>query len=396
MSRFTILGASGTVGQALAAYLRAAGEDVFAPARGDDAIWHEDLGRVIYCIGVTADFRARPLETIEAHVTVLHRVLAEARFDRLVYLSSTRVYGAADANDTPAREDRALSVDPQSGSDLYNLSKLMGESLCLHGSRGRAVVARLSNVVGGEDADSENFLPSLLREARTGQIHLRSALDSAKDYIHIDDAVPVLATLAKGPARGIYNVASGIRTPHAEWIAAITAATGAQVSVEPDAPLFLFPPIDITRIRSEFGASPRAPVASISPHSALACPARKNPPEGGPMDPIAAFAEERRQHLEAYAKDAEFRTLSQRWLEASMRKKYVYNFDWLGRPIIQYPQDMWAVQELVWQVKPDLIVETGIAHGGSLILSASMLAMLDYCDAMAAGKRSIRGPASAR
>ena len=103
------------------------------------------------------------------------------------------------------------------------------------------------------------------------------------------------------------------------------------------------------------------------------------------MDPIAAFAEERRRHLEAYARDAEFRQLSQRWLEASMRKKYVYNFDWLGRPIIQYPQDMWAVQELVWQVKPDLIVETGIAHGGSLILSASMLAMLDYCDAMAAG-----------
>lgn len=104
------------------------------------------------------------------------------------------------------------------------------------------------------------------------------------------------------------------------------------------------------------------------------------------MDPIAAFAEERRQHLAAYAKDTEFRSLSQRWLEASMRRKYVYNFDWLGRPIIQYPQDMWAVQELVWQVRPDLIIETGIAHGGSLILSASILAMLDYCDAMAAGK----------
>ncbi len=104
------------------------------------------------------------------------------------------------------------------------------------------------------------------------------------------------------------------------------------------------------------------------------------------MEPIAAFAEERRQHLAAYAKDTEFRSLSQRWLEASMRRKYVYNFDWLGRPIIQYPQDMWAVQELVWQVRPDLIIETGIAHGGSLILSASMLAMLDYCDAMAAGK----------
>ncbi len=226
-----------------------------------------------------------------------------------------------------------------------------------------------------------------MREARTGQIHLRSAMDSAKDYIHIDDCVAVLAALAKGPSHGIYNVASGIRTPHAEWIAAIVGATGARVSVEPNAPRILFPPIDISPASDPNSALPRARRSrAFFLNSALARPARTNPLEGGPMDPIAAFAEERRQHLESYAKDAEFRTLSQRWLEASMRKKYVYNFDWLGRPIIQYPQDMWAVQELVWQVKPDLIVETGIAHGGSLILSASMLAMLDYCDAMAAGK----------
>jgi len=68
-----------------------------------------------------------------------------------------------------------------------------------------------------------------------------------------------------------------------------------------------------------------------------------------------------------------------------MRRKYVYNFDWMGRPIIQYPQDMVAVQELIWKVRPDLIIETGIAHGGSLVLSASMLALLDMCDAIEQG-----------
>jgi cephalosporin hydroxylase len=103
------------------------------------------------------------------------------------------------------------------------------------------------------------------------------------------------------------------------------------------------------------------------------------------MDPVKQFADERRERLAAYASDTAFRTLSQNWLEASMRRKYVYNFDWLGRPIIQYPQDMWAVQEVIWQVKPDLVIETGIAHGGSLILSASILAMLDYCEAMEKG-----------
>lgn len=68
----------------------------------------------------------------------------------------------------------------------------------------------------------------------------------------------------------------------------------------------------------------------------------------------------------------------------SIRAKYSYNFSCLGRPIIQYPQDIVAMQELIWQIKPDLIIETGIAHGGSLIFSASMLALLDICDAIEA------------
>jgi cephalosporin hydroxylase len=66
--------------------------------------------------------------------------------------------------------------------------------------------------------------------------------------------------------------------------------------------------------------------------------------------------------------------------------KYSYHFDWLSRPIIQFPQDIVAMQELIWAVKPDLIIETGIAHGGSLIFSASMLALLDMTEAIEAGK----------
>ena len=71
---------------------------------------------------------------------------------------------------------------------------------------------------------------------------------------------------------------------------------------------------------------------------------------------------------------------------ASTQPKYSYNFTWLGRPIIQYPQDIVAIQELIWSVKPDLIIETGIAHGGSLILSASILALLDMYEAIEAGE----------
>lgn len=104
------------------------------------------------------------------------------------------------------------------------------------------------------------------------------------------------------------------------------------------------------------------------------------------MTPEEQFAAERQERLAGYGRDEEFKTLSRQWLQQSMAKKYVYNYDWLGRPIIQYPQDMVAIQEMVWTVRPDLIIETGIAHGGSLILSASMLAMLDMCDAIEQGK----------
>ena len=107
--------------------------------------------------------------------------------------------------------------------------------------------------------------------------------------------------------------------------------------------------------------------------------------KGVTMHPSEQFRLERQTRLESYASDGAFQTLSRDWLQASMQRQYVYNFDWMGRPIIQYPQDMVAMQELVWRVRPDLIIETGIAHGGSLVLSASLLALLDMSDAIEAG-----------
>jgi len=91
------------------------------------------------------------------------------------------------------------------------------------------------------------------------------------------------------------------------------------------------------------------------------------------MGAIDDFEKERQHRIECLGKDHQLKKQSNEWIEESMRKKYVYNFSFLGRPIIQYPQDMIAMQEIIWQVKPDLIIETGIAHGGSLVMSASML-----------------------
>ncbi len=103
------------------------------------------------------------------------------------------------------------------------------------------------------------------------------------------------------------------------------------------------------------------------------------------MNPIEQFREEVRGNIESLSSDNDLQALSRIWVREISPHKWAYNFSWLGRPAIQFPNDAWAVQELIWQIKPDLIIETGIAHGGSLIFSASMLAQLDICDAIEAG-----------
>lgn len=100
---------------------------------------------------------------------------------------------------------------------------------------------------------------------------------------------------------------------------------------------------------------------------------------------MTEFEREVESRLSDMAKNAVLQSASAAFMEQSIAAKYSYNWFWMGRPIIQYPQDICAMQELVWRVRPDVIVETGIAHGGSLILSASLLAMLDLCDATESG-----------
>ena len=99
------------------------------------------------------------------------------------------------------------------------------------------------------------------------------------------------------------------------------------------------------------------------------------------------FEEEVQNRINHSGLNKEIIRAADAFMVASTEPKYSYNFSWLGRPIIQYPQDIIAMQELIWSIRPDLIVETGIAHGGSLIMSASMLALLDMTDAIKAGEK---------
>jgi cephalosporin hydroxylase len=100
------------------------------------------------------------------------------------------------------------------------------------------------------------------------------------------------------------------------------------------------------------------------------------------MNQVAEFENEKAANIQKMSENADLIADGIDFYRRTGSYKYTYNFSWQGRPIIQFPQDMVAMQELIWEVKPDLIIETGIAHGGSLIFSASMLTLLEYSEAV--------------
>jgi nucleoside-diphosphate-sugar epimerase len=221
--------------------------------RRDECLVGKQLGLVVYAIGVTSDFRQRPFDTVAAHVCRLNEVLRECDFESLTYLSSTRVYhglqGIAD-------ENSRLTVDPQRPDELYNISKLAGESLALASGRPIKVV-RISNVYGPGETSS-NFLASVIREAAmTGSVTLETAPESAKDYLAIDDVVRWMEHVTLHGKHQLYNLASGENVTHRALALALSSVTGAKIYFAPNAPSVIHPPISTDRLASEFRVRPR-------------------------------------------------------------------------------------------------------------------------------------------
>jgi nucleoside-diphosphate-sugar epimerase len=211
-----------------------------------------DLGDVIYCIGVTADFRTRPFDAVEAHVCKWLEVLRSCAFDSLLYLSSTRLYAG---NGGEAKEEAPLTTTPLEPEHLYNISKLMGESAAFT-SKQKVRVARLSNVYGNDFA-SGNFLPQLLKEALSeNTVTIRAPAAAARDYIAVSDAVNGLIDIATRGRFNLYNVASGINVSNAAVAEKIASLTGARLEFQAHPSQSSAPVINIDRMRDEFGFKP--------------------------------------------------------------------------------------------------------------------------------------------
>jgi nucleoside-diphosphate-sugar epimerase len=250
---FVVLGSGGWIGSALVEELRLQGRSVLAVNRHALQSWLAEKrfsGIIIYAIGLTADFRRRPYETVNAHVSLLNKVLQQEEVSRLLLLSSTRVYARSNVT-TESAPLPCLSSDP---SDLYNLSKLLGESLVLQDPRPGMKVVRLSNVVGpGQPAST--FVGALLEEgSATGMVTIQQPADTSKNYVALTDVVRLLPLIADRGQHRLYNLGSVRNTSHAE-VAAWLERQGARVrfaSGEAASNGLSFPPLAIDRLAAEF------------------------------------------------------------------------------------------------------------------------------------------------
>lgn len=254
-SLFTVFGATGFIGRHLVQNLKTGGYEVKCPPRGAAGDESGHLGHVVYCVGLTGDFRTRLVDTVEAHVGLLSRLLSVANFDSWLYLSSTRVYGIS-AQSEVATEDRTLEVLPGADS-VYDLSKLLGEAVCLAHPNPSVRAVRLSNVYGPSQSET-TFLGSVLRELiDTGGVTIGEAPDSAKDYVAVEDVVGVLERIALAGRHRLYNLASGEATDHRTLAEMLSAFTGGQVSFREGGAVRRFPAIDTSRVADDLGFSPR-------------------------------------------------------------------------------------------------------------------------------------------
>ena len=253
MARYTVLGATGFVGTRLVCALRADGHEVFAPARDDEQIFTRDLGNVFYCIGLTADYAARPFDTVEAHVSLLARVLRGASFSHLIYLSSTRLYDALGA--AGGDEDRSLELTPSNPRHLYDLSKALGENLCLTVAGVRTAIARLACVYDWSPGAPGYLSEWLQRATKEKTIHLDSGTGYVRDYIHLDDVVAGLRAISDSSANGIVNFASGENVSNSE-LAEVFNRCGWSVSLARDVPRQAAPRCDVDRLTA-FWRAPR-------------------------------------------------------------------------------------------------------------------------------------------
>ncbi len=247
MDKYTVFGGRGFIGSVISGELKRKGHDVYIPERDDNTIFEIDLGTVIYCAG-QGDCNNAPFGVFDANCTLLAKVLKSCKFQKLLYLSSTRLY----MNNNSSLENDDVLISYDDNRRLFNLTKLVSEELCLKSGR-NIVIIRPSNVYGVA-LNSPLFLPAITRNAILNKkVDMYISPDYEKDYVSVDDVANACIQIAKNKeiTGKIINIASGYNVSAKEIANELEKNTGCDIVWHKmDFPNEKFPVTDITLIKS--------------------------------------------------------------------------------------------------------------------------------------------------
>lgn len=250
---FTVIGGNGFIGSNIVARLKSNRESVWVPKKDDINLFTEELGIVIYCAGY-GDCQSGSLKVLDANTVLLSKVLEFGKFEKLIYISSTRVYMGSDNT----REDSDVKILFDDGRKLFNLTKLLSEEILLKSNRNIKIV-RPSNTYGIA-IKSPLFLPSIVRDAvDSGVVNMFVSPGYSKDYVSVDDVAEITITIAKDcdTSGKIFNIASGENISAHQLADILIAETGCEVIWHTVADEENFPINDIELITSKYGFKPK-------------------------------------------------------------------------------------------------------------------------------------------
>ena len=250
--RYTIFGSRGRIGSFLKKYITSNGDDVYCPARKDYYSFDRNLGHVIYCSGITTNFKNKSYDLIQSHVCLLSYLLKETNFDSFNYISSSRL--------NFPKKAALRKIHPEFYGDyeidIYNASKLAGEALCLNSNRLNVKISRICHVVDPSDKSRQNFLSNICGQAKNGEIRLNCSLSTKKNYIFIDDLAYLLKVIGPYGKKNFYNIGSNNIISNNEIVEKLVKLTNCRYISNKNVKTTLEPKIDISDIIKEFNYTP--------------------------------------------------------------------------------------------------------------------------------------------